>query len=106
MKTKVPAALKRTEAYADNPEEAQRLWDDGFRPMEARDMKVGMKVAYVDTDPLMGNRSSEVRFSTIESIEPIHGKHSIEPWGYRVEHTGAPRGCPAEVDDGTEVWAK
>lgn len=112
-----PAELRDSDAYADDPEGATRLWDRGFRPIPAKDLREGMLVAFVTE--LLGARLGDMdvsRVTKVEALGPYNFKtgetdlydpkddpDGLGPWGYRFHHTG---GNPAEEDEETVVWAK
>jgi hypothetical protein len=89
--------LPATEAYRDDPEKARDLYDRGFRPVEAQDLRVGDRVAYRETDPFLNAPRGEVLVARITAVEV--------DWRYgevRVEHTSG----ETSADDGDECWVQ
>jgi hypothetical protein len=90
-------AVVRSEAWDDDPAGCADLAERGFRPCEARAVKVGDVVAYTVTDPLSGNRVGAVHEATVQVITP-----GMDEWTVVIDHSGG----TTDVDVDDEVWVK
>lgn len=105
-------ALLDSEAYADSPEGATALWQAGFRPHEASEVREGMLVAYVTT--MFGvTADKQVRYGRVLRVEviqrPAFGNVRNPVWIDEVEiaHTTEDGGdSVVECDPENEVWAQ
>lgn len=104
-KAKVPTELRYSEAYRDNPQQAQKLWDKGFRPIAARDLKHGMVAASrVTLMDFPHPEEPEIQYVHIEDVAV--NETQAPDWQYEViiSHTGA--GGLSYEDPDTEVWVR
>lgn len=85
--------LVNSQAYAHEPNDATVLWNQGFRPILAEDVRSGMVVCYKATDPLLGNPHGNVMSATVADA-------IVEDGSVRVRHDAG----VTEADEYDEVW--
>ncbi len=93
----LPSELVDTEAYWDDPVETQKLWDMGYRPCQAKDLKRFDLVIYRQTDLFGLNPVGPTKVAEVRSIVRHEDGFTI-----KVEHSGG----DTEEDECAEVWRK
>lgn len=89
--------LKKTELWAEDQEQAQLLWDTGFRPKYAMEISVGQSVALWQTDVFRLQGEGKFFIVKVTSID-------VDEFGTREITTND--GSVTDADEYTEVWAK
>ena len=111
---KLARALTESDAYDDYPDGAIALWQAGFRPMEAHQVRDGDTVAYAVT--LFGARAEAPMGGAIYGGTPrlpfhtgqvMRAEHVEEGVSVEVAHTTDDGGeSMTEADWEDEVWVK
>lgn len=87
--------ITTTDLYQADPELAERLWSDGFRPREMRELVKGNTVVFMHT--MFGANMGTPGYATVlEVMDPPN------EWTVKIKHTSG----EAEEDECLEVWAK
>lgn len=94
--SKLPAALRHSYLYMEDPEFAQDLWNRGFRPTKPEDLKPNQTIVYWETDVFQMGPVGEPRYSAVLSVR------AIAPGEFLVVHTAAETECEEE----SQIWAK
>lgn len=94
---KLPLALQASEAYYDNPEKATKMWEEGFRPIRAKDLRHDMRVAYRETDVFQFEPVGPIKEGLIREVTYDYDSALV-----KVYHSGT----VTEADEYDEVWAK
>lgn len=90
-----PAVVEDSELFDTHPDEARKLWADGFRPRHAHDLERKMEVMYRTT--MFEMPTAEYGVTMIEEVaETDYGSVMVSTWD---------RGL-IEVDECSEVWAR
>lgn len=88
--------LFETDLYAEDPKAATALWGDGFRPVEARDVKPGDEIAWFETDVFSLGGTGTPKISTVRRTE--HVRHAA--W-VAISHDQR-----TETDECSPVWTR
>lgn len=100
MSRRVPVTLARSEAYAADPARATALWEQGFRPREARLLRPGMTVAFRRTMFGAPLDPAQVASGEVLQVEPL-GDGTLQ-----IVHMDGGGDVVTEADEGDEVWAR
>jgi hypothetical protein len=95
--TKLPKELRRTDLFVDDPAGALRMYDMGYRPIPVRDLKRHDRVAYVATDPFLGNAMGGFKYADVFSVTVDDDTYTVT-----VQHDGG----TTQADDGEIAWAR
>jgi hypothetical protein len=90
-------------AYEDAAE-AESLWRDGYRPIQAEDLRANMAVAYRATDVFGCRTVGAVKFARVSQVHHVIGLYDQSEYidEVQVEHSGGTTECDPE----DEVWAR